>query len=107
MEKSVRRMLTNNVKQEHQVLIVPAGHDTLAYHLAKEFPSTPFWEVDHPATSIVKKEAIHIMGESSVSTNLHLVAADVTNTKLQDVLSNEADYDTNRYSGRPPILSRG
>lgn len=93
MEKSVRAMLANS--RNAQVLIVAAGYDTLAYRLAKELPSTQFWEVDHPATGHVKREAIHKMGPS-VPDNLNLVAADLTKTKLQTVLSQEPGYDTSK-----------
>jgi len=73
-----------------QVLVLGAGYDTLCWRLAPEFPGVRFFEIDHPATSSLKQKGIEELGTSE---NLHLVAEDLGEKELSDVLTTNADWD--------------
>lgn len=88
MESHVRNFLNDNSKVSTQVLIVGAGYDTLAYRLSQEYPSSTFWEVDHPATSRVKQQGLENL--SPQPSNLHCIMADLSKTSLPQVLSQQS-----------------
>lgn len=88
MYECVRNALNDG--NTRQVLIVGAGYDTLTWSLSQEYPSVEFWEVDHPATSRVKQEGLQTMGQPS---NLHTIAADLTQTTLEQILSQRDEYN--------------
>src|SRR5210317_2104986 len=56
-----------------QVLVLGAGYDTLGWRLAPEFPGVNFFEIDHPATALLKAKGIDEMGQRE---NLYLIAED-------------------------------
>jgi len=87
MEEHVRTCLGSGCKQ---VLIVGAGYDTLTYRLSTEYADVQFWEVDHPATSQVKQRGLQKLGQPS---NLHTIMADLTKTTLQQVMSQQPEYN--------------
>jgi methyltransferase (TIGR00027 family) len=66
-----------------QVLVLGAGYDTMGWRLAPEFPGVDFFEIDHPATALLKAKGIDAMGQRS---NLHLIAEDLGKRQLVDVL---------------------
>ena len=66
-----------------QVLVLGAGYDTMGWRLAPEFPDVDFFEIDHPATARLKAKGIGAMGHWS---NLHLIAEDLGERQLVDVL---------------------
>ena len=66
-----------------QVLVLGAGYDTMGWRLAPEFPGVDFFEIDHPATARLKAKGIGAMGHWS---NLHLIAEDLGERQLVDVL---------------------
>ena len=66
-----------------QVLVLGAGYDTIGWRLASEFPGVDFFEIDHPATARLKARGIGAMGDRS---NLHLIAEDLGQRRLVDVL---------------------
>lgn len=68
-----------------QVLVLGAGYDTLGWRLAPEFTEVDFYEIDHPATARVKARGIEAMGPRP---NLHLLAEDLGERRLVDVLKN-------------------
>ncbi len=71
-----------------QVLVLGAGYDTIGWRLAPEFAGVEFFEIDHPATALLKAKGIDAMGPR---TNLHLIAEDLGKRQLVDVLhANEA-----------------
>ena len=55
IEHSVRHAIASGVKQ---VIVLGAGFDMLAYMLSKEFKDVEFLEIDHPATSKDKQNAL-------------------------------------------------
>lgn len=67
-----------------QVLVLGAGFDTLGWRLAPEFPHVNFFEIDHPATAAPKAKGIAAMGARD---NLHLIAADLGQRRLVDMLA--------------------
>jgi methyltransferase (TIGR00027 family) len=73
-----------------QVLVLGAGYDTLGWRLAPEFSEVNFFEIDHPATGRLKAKGIEAMGQP---TNLHLIAEDLGERKLVDVLYANATWN--------------
>jgi methyltransferase (TIGR00027 family) len=66
-----------------QVLVLGAGYDTLGWRLAPEFPKVNFFEIDHPATALLKAKGIEAMGKRE---NLFLIAEDLGDRKLMDIM---------------------
>ncbi len=76
-----------------QVLVLGAGYDTLCWRLAPEYTgSVSFFEIDHPATATFKARGIETMGNHD---NLFLLAEDLGQRKLVDVLSANNKWDLN------------
>ncbi|MFC1730718.1 class I SAM-dependent methyltransferase [candidate division KSB1 bacterium] len=73
-----------------QVLVLGAGYDTLGWRLSPEFNGVNFFEIDHPATADLKVKGIEQMGHRD---NLHLLAEDLGERKLVDVLSANKSWD--------------
>jgi len=84
-----------------QVLVLGAGYDTLGWRLAPEFESVSFFEIDHPATASLKAKGIAAMGPRS---NLHLIAEDLGERQLADVLRADDLWDP---SARSIIIAEG
>jgi len=74
-----------------QVLVLGAGYDTLGWRLAPEYSSVRFFEIDHPATALLKARGIQAMGQPA---NLYLKAEDLSERQLVDVLDTEATWDS-------------
>jgi methyltransferase (TIGR00027 family) len=75
-----------------QILVLGAGYDTMGWRLAPEFPGVNFFEIDHPATARLKAKGIEAMGKRS---NLYLIAEDLGERKLEDVLKTTKPWDLN------------
>ena len=73
-----------------QILVLGAGYDTMGWRLAPEFPQVDFFEIDHPATAALKAKGIEEMGPRP---NLHLIAEDLRQHRLVDVLANDRHWD--------------
>lgn len=73
-----------------QVLVLGAGYDMIGWRLAPEFPDVQFFEIDHPATARLKAKGIEAMG---MRANLHLLAEDLGERELVDVLQVNATWD--------------
>jgi methyltransferase (TIGR00027 family) len=84
-----------------QILVLGAGYDTLGWRLAPEFPRVNFFEIDHPATADLKAKGIEQMGQRE---NLHLLAEDLAERKLVDVLSVNETWDR---TARTVIVAEG
>ena len=84
-----------------QILVLGAGYDTLGWRLAAEFTDVNFFEIDHPATARLKARGIKAMGSRQ---NLHLIAEDLGERGLVDVLETDESWD--RY-GRTVIIAEG
>jgi len=74
-----------------QILVLGAGYDTLGWRLAREFSGVNFFEIDHPATARLKARGIKAMGQRD---NLHLIAEDLGQRKLVDVLTGHETWDS-------------
>lgn len=74
-----------------QVIVLGAGYDTLGWRLAPEFTNVNFFEIDHPTTARLKANGIEAMGSRS---NLHLIAEDLGERRLVDVLQATAAWDS-------------
>ena len=73
-----------------QILVLGAGYDTLSWRLAPEFPQVGFFEIDHPATGLIKAQGVEHLGSRD---NLHLIAVDLAQSKLLEVLTTNKDWD--------------
>ena len=67
-----------------QVLVLGAGYDTMGWRLAPEFSGVHFFKIDHPASARLKARGIAERGQRK---NLHLIAEDLGERKLKDVLT--------------------
>lgn len=74
-----------------QVVSLGAGFDTLEWRLHRKHPEATFIEIDHPATSKVKREALKGGGD-----NLHLLAVDLAEHDLEQVLGECEAFDPER-----------
>ena len=97
-EQQVRDSISSGATQ---VLVLGAGYDTLCWRLAPEFPGVRFFEIDHPATSSLKQKGVEALGASE---NLHLIAEDLGERELSDVLRTNANWDVTAQS---VILAEG
>lgn len=86
-ERQVRKGIASGASQ---VLVLGAGYDTLGWRLAPEFVDVSFFEIDHPATAYIKAKGIEGMGQRA---NLHLLAEDLGERHLADVLHANATWD--------------
>lgn len=86
-ERQVRKGIQAGAQQ---VLVLGAGYDTLGWRLAQEFSEVAFFEIDHPATARVKARGIEAMGPRP---NLHLLAEDLGQRRLVDVLEAVPSWD--------------
>ena len=75
-----------------QILVLGAGYDTMGWRLAPEFPEVLFFEIDHPATARLKARGIKAMGRRD---NLCLIAEDLGQQKLTDVLDTNGSWERN------------
>ncbi|CAB9503071.1 Leucine carboxyl methyltransferase [Seminavis robusta] len=117
IECQVRDFLQQHETAERkQVVVVAAGYDTLALRLCREYSSSVnFWEVDHPATSRVKRRVWDNNNNNnstdcdakkndneqqqqplllgSQPSNMEHVMADLTKIRLDTVLKEQPGYD--------------
>ncbi len=84
-----------------QILVLGAGYDTMGWRLALEFSGVNFFEIDHPATARLKDKGIETMGQRD---NLFLIAEDLSERKLVDVLETNELWDK---SARTVIIAEG
>ena len=73
-----------------QVLVLGAGYDTIGWRLAPQFAGVEFFEIDHPATARLKAAGVGVMGPRD---NLHLIAEDLSERRLVDVLGADRSWD--------------
>ncbi len=73
-----------------QILVLGAGYDTLGWRLASEFSDVKFFEIDHPATALLKAKGINAMGQRD---NLVLIAEDLGKQKLVDTLKSNRQWE--------------
>jgi methyltransferase (TIGR00027 family) len=78
-----------------QVLVLGAGYDTLGWRLAPDHADVGFYEIDHPATSRAKARGIAALGSRP---NLHLIAEDLSQRRLSDVLAKTRGWDVSAAS---------
>lgn len=73
-----------------QVVVIAAGLDPLVAALHKTYPQIRFYELDHPATQVIKMDAL-----TDAESNLFFCPADLTKTALTDALA-PAWFDANQ-----------
>ena len=93
IEHCVRDAIAEGAKQ---VVILGAGFDTLAWRLSSEYGSIRFIEVDHPATSKDKNEAL--AEQIKTTKNYYFSAVDFARQNLFDALSGSQFFDKNLKS---------
>ena len=81
-----RSALANGVAQ---VVILGAGFDPLSSELQREFPTAPFWEIDHPATQHHKVRACSAIGIE----RLRFVAVDLAAAGLEKEALIKSNFD--------------
>jgi methyltransferase (TIGR00027 family) len=86
-EREARRAIDDGATQ---VLVLGAGYDTLCWRLAPAFPAVQFYEIDHPATALAKAKGVAKLGPRG---NLHLLAEDLAQARLSDVLAQAPHWD--------------
>lgn len=72
-----------------QVVVIGAGFDVLNLELAPDFPTSEFWEIDHPATQRVKMRALSSLPPNHV----HFVAADLNSDGLDKETLVKSEFD--------------
>ena len=97
-ERQVREGIGEDASQ---ILVLGAGYDTMGWRLAPEFPGVNFFEIDHPATARFKARGIEAMGQRD---NLCLIAEDLGERKLEDVLKTNELWD---QRARTVIIAEG
>lgn len=97
-DQQVRRAIDDGATQ---VLVLGAGYDTLTWRLSAEFADVQFFEIDHPATARAKAKGIDALGAPD---NLHLVAEDLAQKRLADVL---AALPAWRRDARSAVVAEG
>ena len=75
-----------------QVVVLGAGLDPLALTLQREFPDGRFWEIDHPATQRLKREA---MGPVDTR-RFHFVAMNLVSGEIDLAMLNQSGFDAAR-----------
>ncbi len=88
-EKKVRDGIGNGA---NQILVLGAGYDTMCWRLAPGFPGVNFFEIDHPSTARLKAKGVKAMGQRD---NLFLIAEDLGERKLVDVLNSHDLWNVN------------
>jgi methyltransferase (TIGR00027 family) len=88
IEEAARKALAEGYTQ---VVSLGAGFDTLEWRFHRRHPESTFIEIDHPATSAVKREALRGGGD-----NLHLLAVDLAEHDLEAVLGECPAFDPQR-----------
>jgi len=91
VDDAARRALADGVQQ---VLSVGAGLDTLCYRLAREDPSLVV-ELDHPATSGVKRAGLEALG---LPKNMQLIGVDLARVGLVEALAGAPSWSSSRPS---------
>ena len=86
-EQQVRNGINDGATQ---ILVLGAGYDTLSWRLAPDYPDVNFFEIDHPATALLKAKGIEQLGQHD---NHHLISEDLGNRKLVDVLKTDKLWD--------------
>ncbi|WKE66332.1 class I SAM-dependent methyltransferase [Gallaecimonas kandeliae] len=91
IERQVINRLTEGTTQ---IVNLGAGFDTLAWRLHRRYPGVTFIEIDHPATNAEKRDALSQAGQPAA--NLHLIAADLAEQSLAEVLGDFAGFERAR-----------
>lgn len=87
-----------------QVAVIGAGFDALCIRSAPKHRNVRFIEVDHPATQSAKKKGLQALGAPS---NLTLAAADLSETRLADVLLQLAEDGKWNPEARSLFIAEG
>jgi methyltransferase (TIGR00027 family) len=89
-KKCIRELVRSALaKGVAQVAVLGAGFDPLSSELQREFPTTLFWEIDHPATQRHKVRACSEIGIERV----HFVAVDLAAAGLEREALLKSDFD--------------
>jgi methyltransferase (TIGR00027 family) len=73
-----------------QIVVLGAGLDPLALTLHREFPAARFWEIDHPATQRLKKEAASDVDAG----RFHFISADLSSDRIDAAMLRKAGFDS-------------
>ncbi len=88
-ERQLQRAVADGVGQ---YVIIGAGLDSFALRALPFASALEIFEIDHPSTQTLKRERLAACG-ASLPANLHLIAADLSETSLADALAS-APFDS-------------
>jgi methyltransferase (TIGR00027 family) len=83
----VREALRDGIAQ---VVVLGAGLDPLALTLHREFRAACFWEIDHPATQRLKREATRDVDAQ----RFHFIATDLGAGRIDPATLNKTGFDS-------------
>lgn len=87
VDEAVRQALAAGAEQ---VVLLGAGLDPISLRLSREHPDVRFFEIDHPNTQQVKREALERHG--ALPANVHLLPVDFTHEKAEKALTAHPEY---------------
>ncbi len=88
LQQQTERAVANGTTQ---VIVLGGGFDTLAWRLARRFPTVGFFEIDLPETQAAKLALLHDAG--APPGNCTYLPADLSTTDLEVVLSHAPGFD--------------
>lgn len=66
-KRQIESLVEQSIREgSRRVLILGAGYDTLAFRLSRAHPEVEFFELDHPATQVVKKRGLESVANLSL-----------------------------------------
>jgi methyltransferase (TIGR00027 family) len=83
-KKLIESIVQGQIEKQavQQIVVIAAGFDPLAAVLHEAYPLIRFFEIDHPATQVIKMEAL-----ADAGSNLFFCPADLTKTSITDALA--------------------
>lgn len=91
IEDKAIEAISNGVQQ---IVNLGAGFDTLAWRFCQQYNDVNFIEIDHPATSKYKKNALE--KDAGELTNMHFLSVDFSQQNLYQALSACDNFDENK-----------
>lgn len=83
-KKLIESIVQNQIEKRavQQVVVIAAGFDPLAAVLHEQYPTIRFYEIDHPATQVIKMDAL-----ADAGSNLFFCPTDLAKAPVTDVLA--------------------
>ena len=101
MQQQVEQAVADGLTQ---IAVIGGGFDLLGVRAAKRWPELTCVEIDHPDTQMAKRRGLEALGHPA---NLHLAAADLSNTPLSDVMSKLSEDQAWRTDAPALFIAEG